>query len=480
MSADLFAAFGPHVALDDISKKEREEHTSPDISPTVLIPGIETLDFEQRPDFYQKPSRPKQEDNQPLWRQDDGGTDVLFDATEDAPQADDDFGDFEDANASGENHTASSTSIHATHVSPELSMGSNMPTTDLLGLDEEVINTIDPKATPNLKPDSANALLMLRVERAASKISAEDDWGEFSAPATYEAVLPLGNTIKMTHLMPTKVSEIEQHPPEDDWDAFEDGETEASTHAQVEGPLSGLAATPAAAVPHLYPPPKSNPLSGRTDTQTAEAIRPSNIPPPAILLQLLPGVFDELRQAATQHIRQNPPPPTNLSQHDMARTIIQAFTVAARIIAGRTLRWKRDAILVQSMRIGPAASAGGGRGMKLAALDKSESLKEEKEAADVVGAWEKSAHMFNSTVSKAGMQQPLMALYLSVRPRLTNGFDVLKANHGCALCGINRDERVPQVEIKVEDSFGEYWIEHWGHRDCRDFWTTYKDRLHQR
>ena len=119
--------------------------------------------------------------------------------------------------------------------------------------------------------------------------------------------------------------------------------------------------------------------------------------------------------------------------------------------------------------------------MKLAAIGKSESLKEEKEAADVVDAWGKSAHLFNSTVSKAGIQRPLMALYLSVRPRLASGIDVLKASHACALCGINRDERVSQVDVNVEDSFGEYWIEHWGHRDCRDFWTTiYVHRLHQR
>lgn len=118
--------------------------------------------------------------------------------------------------------------------------------------------------------------------------------------------------------------------------------------------------------------------------------------------------------------------------------------------------------------------------MKLAAIDKNESLKEEKETADVISAWEKSAHLFNATISKASIQRPLMTLYLSVRPRATSGLDVLKANHACALCGVNRDERVPQVDLNVEDSFGEYWIEHWGHRACRDFWTTYKGKLHQR
>jgi hypothetical protein len=477
MSADLFAAFGPDSSSEKASNNQRENNTGPATSPNVLIPGIETLDIEPPRDLYQKPSRPKQEDERPLWRQDVGGTEVLFDATEDAPQVDDDFGDFEDANAAGENHSASAAANHSKQESTRLPISSNISLHDLLGLDRENTNITGPKATSNPMSTSINTLVTSNAEMAASSTSAEDDWGDFSAPAAYDAAPSARDTSTATQKLSTQRSKIEQDSTEDDWDAFEDGETESSTYAQVEGPPSDLAA---AAVPQLRPPSMSSPARQRTDTRAAEAIRPSNIPPPAILLQLLPGVFDKLRQTVTAQVRQHPSLARNSLQRDIALAIIKAFNVAARIIAGRTLRWKRDAILSQSMRIGPAASTGGGRGMKLAAIDKSESLKEEKEAAEVVSAWERSAHLFNSTVSKAGIQRPLMALYLSVRPRLTSGVDVLKASHACALCGINRDERVPQVEANVEDLFGEYWTEYWGHRDCKNFWTTYKDRLHQR
>jgi len=39
---------------------------------------------------------------------------------------------------------------------------------------------------------------------------------------------------------------------------------------------------------------------------------------------------------------------------------------------------------------------------------------------------------------------------------------------------LKRDERVARVEFGVEDSFGEWWVEHWGHRTCRNFWAAQK------
>jgi hypothetical protein len=480
MSADLFAAFGPPRSSQKPNYNQREGDSGPATSPNVLIPDIETLSINQHTFPHKEPSGPKQEDNQPLWRQDEGGTDVIFDATEDAPQVDDEFGDFEDANATGETHTVSPSANYPKPESRGLAMSSDMPTPDLLGLDQEDASVTGPSVTADPVLGSVGSVSFSNTEKPTSTTPAEDEWGDFSAPDTYEAPPPLGFTKMTTKPTPTRTIGIEQDLIEEDWDVFDEGGTRPSTLAQAEKSSSGLVAAQATPAPHLHPPPKLNPWSKHTHTQTAETIRPSNIPPPAILLQLLPGAFDELRQNVTQHVGKNSSPSTHKPQRDVALKIIQAFTVAARVISGRVLRWKRDAILAQSMRMGPAASRGGGRGMKLAAIDKTESLKEDKEAADVVEAWEKSAHLFNSTVSKAGVQRPLMALYLSVRPRLAAGVDVLRASHACALCGINRDERVPHAESSVEDSFGEYWVEHWGHRDCRDFWITYKDRLHQR
>ena len=482
MSADLFAAFGHDVPPHKASNGEREGETGSRTGPNILLEGLETLGIEQQRDLYNLPPRSKQQEEVPLWHQDSEGTDVLFDATEDPSQADDDFGDFEDVDANtGGDETPSASATYPKQEVAGIPMSSTMPTHDLLALEQEDANGMGFTVTPNHPATSMKAIPTSNTEREAFATSNEDDWGDFSTPYTKYEALSTKHAKATTHQMTAHKPQLEQEPIEDEWDAFEDGNPESSTHPQAKAPQLGLTATPTTAMPRLEPPPKSNPTTQSTCTSPAEAIRPSNIPPPAILLQLLPIIFADLRQTATQQAKGLEKTTTYLSLRDIALTVIQAFTVAARIIAGRSFRWKRDAILSQSMRIGPAASAGGGgRGMKLAAIDKSESLKEEKEAADVVSVWGKNAHLFNSTVSKAGVPRPLMALYLSVRPRLTSGVDILKASHACALCGINRDERVPQVDINVEDSFGEYWIEHWGHRDCRDFWFTYKDNLHQR
>ena len=118
--------------------------------------------------------------------------------------------------------------------------------------------------------------------------------------------------------------------------------------------------------------------------------------------------------------------------------------------------------------------------MKLASIDKSENLKEEKEAIDVVAEWEKHAHLFNSTTSKAGIHRPAMHLTTSLRPSPVEGARIIKAAKACVLCGLRREERIPHVDIDVEDSFGEFWVEYWGHRDCRDIWVKYKELLSHR
>jgi hypothetical protein len=43
-----------------------------------------------------------------------------------------------------------------------------------------------------------------------------------------------------------------------------------------------------------------------------------------------------------------------------------------------------------------------------------------------------------------------------------------------------RDERVANVDAHVEDSFGEWWTEHWGHLECRLFWEENQASLAQR
>ncbi|OOF95984.1 hypothetical protein ASPCADRAFT_207328 [Aspergillus carbonarius ITEM 5010] len=208
----------------------------------------------------------------------------------------------------------------------------------------------------------------------------------------------------------------------------------------------------------------------------AAQVRPTNIPPPSVLLELFPQLLDELRQEATKARK-------DLQQKDQlentAILIICTLKTAARVVAGRTLRWKRDSILSQSMRIGPAR-AGKPGGMKLNTVNKNEDIKEQQEAVDVLTMWRDRTALFNSIIQAAG-RQPVQVIPENIRVMaFTANQGALKASHACALCGLKRDERMPRIDGDVEDSFGEWWTDHWGHTDCRQFWEKNRSLLGQR
>ena len=219
-------------------------------------------------------------------------------------------------------------------------------------------------------------------------------------------------------------------------------------------------------------------------------VPPTNIPPPAVLLSLLPLLFSELHMRFFQ-------PLAGQSPSAKARILSGATTVeylqgwlglavtGAHIIAGRKLRWKRDTFLSQGMRIGPAGRSGG---MKLTGIDKSEKNKEEREVVDVVRAWREHAGRLRSAVTAA--QSAFKARSMGAIPDIQETMVVktakqadggVPAPHQCALCGLKRDERVHQVDYQVRDSFGEWWIEQVSmHKDCRSFWEEQKDSIRQR
>jgi len=139
-------------------------------------------------------------------------------------------------------------------------------------------------------------------------------------------------------------------------------------------------------------------------------------------------------------------------------------SVAARIIAGRKLRWKRDVHLSQGMRIGPASSRATS-GMKLTGIDKSENMKEEREVSDVVRIWKDQIGRLRHVVSAANQ---IKSGTFGAIPDLqeTMPVRVLKQSEGgvpapqpCMMCGLKREERVSAVDQAVEDSFGEWWVE---------------------
>jgi hypothetical protein len=131
------------------------------------------------------------------------------------------------------------------------------------------------------------------------------------------------------------------------------------------------------------------------------------------------------------------------------------------------------------MKIGPAHS-GKSSGMKLSSVSKGESIKEEQEAVGVLEAWRHHTSAFNSIIQLSG-ERPVPVITDKIRVIAASAAQgALKASHACALCGLKRDERLPKLDDDAQDSFGDWWIEHWGHTDCKWFWEENSSKLHQR
>lgn len=213
---------------------------------------------------------------------------------------------------------------------------------------------------------------------------------------------------------------------------------------------------------------------------------PTNIPPPSVILTLFPPLFNLPQASLFQAVANQPFSLKNRiisdpSTINFLRAYLLIATVAARIIAGRKLRWKRDTILSQAMKIGPAV-AGGKGGMKLAGVDKSEIVREDREASDVVRIWKEQLGRLKSAVAVANTSLKDTSKHLTI-PDIAEVMHVktqegaLLAPKQCLVCGLKREERVAKVDVDVEDSFGEWWAEHWGHRACKNFWQEHEAKL---
>ncbi|KAG5951031.1 hypothetical protein E4U53_003908 [Claviceps sorghi] len=209
---------------------------------------------------------------------------------------------------------------------------------------------------------------------------------------------------------------------------------------------------------------------------------PINVPPPAILLSTFSELFSSgdflfkplSGQSATikQQVLANPKTVNFLQGY------VLIASTAARIIAGRKHRWHRDKILAKSMSI----SAAGSKGMKLTGVDKTQSVREDREAADVVAAWKEYVGRLRSAVAAANsaLKADLKVPELTENPQVQKAKMVPTAPKPCVICGLKRDERVTRVDHDVEDSFGEWWVDHWGHRACKNFWIQHEEKLRQR
>ena len=126
--------------------------------------------------------------------------------------------------------------------------------------------------------------------------------------------------------------------------------------------------------------------------------------------------------------------------------------------------------------------------MKLMGVDKAEAAREDREAGDLVRWWKDQVGRLRSAVAAANMTIAEHSSHLQV-PELNETMPVktatlaegaMTAPKCCVICGLKRDERVMKIDNDVEDSFGEWWVDHWGHRACKDFWVEHSDKLKHR
>lgn len=456
-------------------------------------------------------------------------SDVLFDATVDTPasEEEDDWGEFEGPQGTSQQTQPPQTEpvipqaqVSASQPRPAAQVTGATSSFDLLSLDETPPAPIQSSGkSQGSAQQASNALLQPTKEDDSF-----DDWGEFTS-----GQLPTTTSVETA---PNKAQQpVKPATPQpkwedesfDDWGEFTDGQPPATTPAEAAKPApkkaqslvkpappqpaleddsfeawddftDGPSTSPTSAPSKPRPKPTPNPTTPASTSTTTPptrnfispttssqpTVRPTNIPPPSVLLDLLVTLLNNLQKEALKGKRQTSPS-TATTTTTIASTIHNTLTTASHIIAGRTFRWKRDNILSQAMRIGPARSGKPG-GMKLSAVNKHEDVKEEQDAVDVVGLWRERAALFNSVLQGAGLKaipavpDPGALKVVTAKPEQ----GALKAGHACALCALRREERVLRVDEGVEDSFGEWWTEHWGHTGCRVFWERNSGLLGQR
>lgn len=401
-------------------------------------------------------------------------SDVLFDAATDAPPSDteDDWGEFEGPEPSVPlSKSQISTSRQATDTAiNELWPHQNQKISGTIDLLDSL--SMDAPAPPSKKPHR-EALKSDRQPQPSNPTpeptwddDSFGDWGEFANETPSNP--PPVESPSQEKQQPFKPAPSQSTWKDDeDWGDFDDG---PSTNPALAKPNQTSRPSITSA--------SSNILPG-TSSSSSAMVRPTNIPPPSVLLELLVDIFNNLQQEAAKAKARDT---SQNIKNNTASNIHNTLETAARIIAGRTLRWKRDTILSQSMRIGPAR-AGESSGMKLSAVNKHEDVKEKQDAVDVLSLWRERAALFNSVVQAAG-RRPVPAVadpnvLKVIMARAEAG--AIKASHACALCALKRDERVLKLDAdNVQDSFGEWWTEHWGHTACRGFWEANRGLLGQR
>ncbi|EZF29442.1 hypothetical protein H109_06712 [Trichophyton interdigitale MR816] len=483
MSADLFAAFGQPDSASQPTTASNNANLST-TGPVKGQPGA-LLDTDVDPRDATAPQTSIFESWQPpALERASSDAEVLFDATTEPPPGsndedadDDEWGEFESAE----------------QLPVAQQEGS-------LGLQHQVIDISSSSgnsATPRKPSFHQAAKSQPQPENVIDLLSIDDDpartttgYSTGDRPVRYQIGQTSGEEVLVVAppgKNKNKEIEIEEGDDDDDWGEFIDGAEDAGTKAQQQQqqqqqqPIPTTSSLGRAQVTAASPGTSLNmgkPATRKAETSTS-SVRPTNIPPPSILLPLFPPLLEESRQKAAGYAKRKGDGSSPLPDGEFANQLVSDIRTMAHVVSGRHLRWKRDQILSQSTKIGPARSGRSG-GMKLSSVNKSENVKEEKEAVEVVEAWKRCSGLLNSVVTSRG-RNPMPALSLSMQVRTATADEgALKSAHACALCGLKREERVARVDDGVSDSFGEWWLDHWGHADCEAFWKSNAAKLDHR
>ncbi|KAI9692418.1 MAG: hypothetical protein M1822_006649 [Bathelium mastoideum] len=388
---------------------------------------------------------------------------VLFDADDEI----DDFGDFETGRSSV---PAPITGVdHGKEIKLQTPVRADKPEEDLMSIFAEP-RTAEQASAPK-RPEQKS------LSAASTKLEAKFNT-KSAAKATSTDARPQRNKLQ-------KKSAFQPLPTESTDDAWDDFETTVTPEFVAPKAMQkdddGI--TPTWFI-SLAPP-----LSRVAPVRPGD-VPPTNIPPPVILLCLFPPLFREMHSQFFQPLAGQKATAKSRILGD-AKTIaylrgcVALSKTAAHVIAGRKQRWKRDTLLSQGMRIGPAGRSGG---MKLTGIDKSENNKEEREVLDVVRAWREQAGRLRSAIVSAHNASNVDSLGTIPDIQDTMTIQIAKQVDGgvpalnqCALCGLKRDERVVKVDGQVQDSFDEWWIAQMSmHTHCRNFWEEQKDAIRQR
>ncbi|GAD97799.1 conserved hypothetical protein [Paecilomyces variotii No. 5] len=415
-----------------------------------------------------------------IWRHDDSGADVLFDATtEDAPpDDDDDWGEFEAPEAAPDKQE----DVFAPSMStaPRVTPTPNLAFGQTVGAPRAPSGTNSTIQGISRSSSGATHLMdLLSIEDEAPQVETRQQPANIkrdNSTSSFTRPSPQVNALSSRQAPPPK----EEQNSFDEWGDFVDADDWKPT-SQEPLPNTQVKKENSTEKPVSHTPKPSAPVAAssrgtstpRPSQVSQSQVRPTNIPPPSVLLQLFPPLFERLQEDATAAKKDTSKGAMSLY---LVLNLACTLKVASRIIAGRTLRWKRDIALSQSTKIGPARSGKQG-GMKLSTVSKSENVKEEQEAVEVLDAWRRRAALFNSLMISAGERSiPVIAVHAPVN----TAKGALTAPHACALCGLKRDERLPKIDDNAQDSFGEWWAEYWGHTDCKQFWEEHSKSLLQR